>query len=118
MMHKSRVFRVSDIRVPGETFSPASLARALTERSWCLCNGFRIGRLVFLNDSTGEDSAQEFAVFDEKIGKQVESLTCSWMKKEELEPMIVKLLAGEGGCEPWGVMPSLAHPEGSCPRCA
>jgi len=116
-MHKQRIFKVSDV-FRGESLSPATLARALVQHSWTLCSGFRIGHLLFLNDATSEDGAQEYAVFDERLGKQVESLTCSWFEEEDLERAIVKLLAGEGGCEPWGATPSLAHAEGSCTRCA
>lgn len=117
MMHGRRVFRVVN-GLHGERFSPASLARTLTEHDWTTCSGFRIGNLVFLNDATSADGAQEYAVFDELIGKQIESLTVGWMKADKLEAWIVAALAGHRGVDPWGTLPSLAHPEGSCHACA
>lgn len=64
------------------------LAVELTEWTWCGCNAFRIEvdgvELTFLNDSTGGDGAQEYAVFvrlPEGPLAEVESFTCgSWIK--------------------------------------
>lgn len=118
MMHKKRVYRVVD-KLYGQPFStPAELARILTEHDWCTCNGFRLGHLVFLNDSTGPDGAQEYAVFDERSGKQIESLTVSWMKTDALTKTIERLLS-EGTPDTWqSGLPSFNHPEGSCYACA
>ncbi len=120
MMHKSRVFQVAE-RVHGQLYStPGELARLLTEHTWCSCNGFKLDHLLFLNDSTGPDGAQEYAVFDTRIGKQVESLTVSWMTAEELELQYIRpILSGTyGGVEPWGALPSLEHPKGEpCYAC-
>lgn len=119
MMHKNRVFRVVDSLRGNPPFTAAELARVLTEHDWCLCNGFRIGHLVFLNDSTGPDGAQEYAVFNETTGTQLESFTVSWMVAAKLKEAIEKLLAGTYEyVDPWGSLPSLAHPEGSCAHCA
>lgn len=117
MMHKQRVFSVVSV-YHGEDISPASLASLLTRHSWTLCSGFRLGHLLFVNDATSEDGAQEFAVFDERLGKQVESLTCSWIQPDQLQAMILDLLAGAQGVESWGSMPRLDHPAGSCHHCA
>ena len=43
--------------------SPAELANKLHETmSFCGCQGFRVGDFIYLNDSTGPDGAQEYAV--------------------------------------------------------
>jgi hypothetical protein len=122
MIHDKRVYRVAD-RVHGELFStPHELAQILVNYSWCMCNGFRLKHLVFLNDAFSADGAQEYAVFDERTGRQIESLTCSWMTVVALEETIEQLLAEPEGSE-CGVgmkskMPSFDHPEGSCHHCA
>ncbi len=121
MMHKSRVFQVAE-RVHGQLYStPGELARLLTEHTWCPCNGFKLDHFLFLNDSTGPDGAQEYAVFDTRIGKQIESLTVSWMTAGELESCIRHLMSDvdeELRVEPFGTLPSLEHPKGSCYACA
>jgi hypothetical protein len=118
MMHSHRIYRVVD-RVHGELFStPPELARILRDHVWCTCNGFRIEHLVFLNDSTGPDGAQEYAVFDTRSGKQIESLTVSWYAShDKLADEIRSLLAG-GGVVMSAKMPSFGHAEGSCASCA
>lgn len=122
MMHKSRVYQIAEEHPSrgGPYGTPGELAALLTEHTWCGCQGFRLGDLLFLNDSTGPDGAQEYAVFDTRIGKQVESLTVSWMTAGELEEKYLRpILAGTwGGVEPWGKLPSLEHPKGgSCYAC-
>jgi hypothetical protein len=113
MMHKRRVYKVSD-----RATDAGVLADLLTRHDWCTCNGFRLGHLLFLNDSTGPDGAQEYAVFDERSGKQIESLTVSWMTPEKLAAAIDRLMA-EGTPDTWQEgMPSLNHPEGCCYACA
>lgn len=70
--------------------SLGDLVQDLTERSWTLCQAFRFGPLYLLNDSISENSAQEWAVVL-KDGRQIESLTASWMKYPELEKELRKL---------------------------
>lgn len=74
------------------------LAELLTEHTWTFCTGFRLsldGRcLLFLNDSTSEDGAQEFAVFDQN-GDQVESITFGWCDRARGAELIRRTLAGE-----------------------
>ena len=111
MVHSKRVYRVVDKATASE------LARILAEHTWCGCNGFRIGHLVFLNDSFSADGAQEYAVFDERRNCQIESLTVSWMTRESLEATITRLL--DTGAEWCGSpLPSLDHPKGPCYACA
>lgn len=84
MVHKDRVFTVAEVATAEE------LTEKLTKFSWCLCNGFKLGEVLYLNDSFSEDGAQEFAVVWN--GLQIESVTFGWCKYEQaLE--IVKQLA-------------------------
>lgn len=69
MLHRGRVHTVTEVA------SAEELAAMLVERSWTLCTGFRHAGLLFLNDSTGPDGAQEYAVV--RNGRQVESITFS-----------------------------------------
>jgi hypothetical protein len=75
MIHKNRRFSVADAE------SAEKLAAQLTEYTWCSCNGFQLGELVFLNDSFSENGAQEYAVIYR--GDQIESITFGWCTKEQ-----------------------------------
>jgi hypothetical protein len=75
MFHRGRTHRVAEIETAAE------LAERLVEHTWTLCTGFRHGGLLWLNDSTGPDGAQEFAVVRE--GRQIESITFSWCSRAE-----------------------------------
>jgi hypothetical protein len=92
MMHKNRRYSVADVATAEE------LAEKLTNHTWCGCNGFRWNGLLFLNDSTGPDGAQEYAVMRRIDGtasdspfpciqtheyEQVESVTFGWMTYAE-----------------------------------
>jgi len=66
-------------------------------RTWVLCNGIRWRGLLILNDATSEDALQEYAVINEKSGIQVESLTVSWMKPEELAKTLTEIADGKWG---------------------
>ena len=74
MMHINRKFNVMKL----ESFK--ALAKILFNGTQCLCTGFQLGYFIFLNDSTSEDGAQEYAVI--KHGVQIDSLTVSWMESE------------------------------------
>ena len=139
-MHEKRRYRVVDVA------DAEALAKRLKELTWCSCDAFRVGGLVFANDSTSPDGAQEYAVVCEETGAQVESLTVSWMSEGELRDAVEALLTGTRPVEvrqPDGcvvVTTSLAglasalgvhveptfgfvnlhtdHPEGSCAGCA
>lgn len=70
MMHGKRVFSVAEVP------DAATLADKLANHSWCMCTGFKLGDVYYLNDSTGEDGICEFAVF--RGGRQIESITFGW----------------------------------------
>ena len=91
MLHANRRFSVATVD------EAAELAEMLHERSWCLCQGFRHRGYLLLNDATSEDGAQEFAAYKEcedGLVLQVESLTISWMDREEIDRCIKDLAEG------------------------
>lgn len=97
MLYPRRVHALRDVSDLDE------LAGLLTEHSWTLCTGFRFRAgdqvLHFLNDSTGEDSAQEYAVLAED-GRQLETITFGWCTPARAAELIRLVLAGD--VEPWG----------------
>ena len=119
MMHSRRRFSVDVVKdIP-------TMATKLADHSWCACQGFRLAEtpLLLLNDSTGPDGAQEFAVFDVVRGVQTESITVSWMTKERLTAFFHRHLAAVANAETLeglgkGGLPSLEHGEGPCQHCA
>jgi hypothetical protein len=86
MIHHQRVFGVTVID------DLAALVEQLTDRTWTLCTCFAYHELLLANDSFSEDGAQEYAVY--KDGRQIESLTVSWMTRESLAEVIQDLLSG------------------------
>lgn len=114
MLHTHRVWTIT-------TVSRSLLVDLLTKTTWCLCNGFRCDGLLWLNDSTSADGAQEFAVIRESDGRQLESITVGWCSAARLLEYHEKLSAP--GAEPqmsW-VLPSGAidSREGhECHHCA
>jgi len=91
VLHPHRRFSVATVD------QAEQLAEMLHERSWCLCQGFAHRGYVLLNDATSEDGAQEFAAYREfQDGQllQVESLTISWMNREQIDRCIRDLADG------------------------
>lgn len=112
MIHKKRGYSIYECSTVEE------LAEKLTYHTWCACNGFRLGNLIFLNDSFSADSAQEYAVI--RDGRQIESLTVSWIKEEKLVIYLQQYLAG-GGLKPdedMGPVEVTPHKPGYCMHCA
>lgn len=93
MMHSRRTFCVSLVETADE------LAEKLTAHTWTLCTAFRLGDYLFLNDSTGESAAQEYAVVwapaDDGTAFQVESITFGWCDRAKALDYIRWTLAGE-----------------------
>lgn len=109
MMHKQRPHKVCDVA------DLATLVDKLTQHTWTTCSAFSWRSLTLLNDATSEDGAQEYAVV--RAGRQIESLTVSWMEPEKLRALLERLDQGEGGCD-LGPVAMVPHPEGYCARCA
>ncbi len=92
MMHKDRTWRITKIDSAGE------LAEELTEYIGCLCNGFELDGYWFLNDSTSENGAQEYAIVrkpsDDRPALQVESITMGWCTYHEALNFIEEAIDG------------------------
>ena len=86
MIHHHRTFGVDAVDNLDE------LVEKLTDHTWTLCTCFAYQGLLLANDSFSEDGAQEYAVYKE--GRQIESLTVSWMTQERLREVITGLLEG------------------------
>jgi hypothetical protein len=119
MLHRKRIWSV----FPAE--SAEWLAEQLTQYNFCGCNGFQLGKYVFVNDATCPDGGQEYAVLmpagDNYV--QIESLTFSWMTGEEALAIIRRVLTGEFDAMQFGstidncrLQSPSAH--GLCPHCA
>lgn len=118
--HSSRQWRVE------EGLGPLQVATRIASHSWCGCVGFLCEGVLWLNDSTGPDGAQEWAVVRASDGRQCESITTGWCDKEKdiasiLETQkrysdpVANPMFGEGhllGAN------ALNHPEGDCHLCA
>lgn len=93
MMHARRRFCLCPVE------SISELADKLTRHTWTLCTAFRLGDYLFLNDSTSEDGAQEYAVVraptDDGPAAQVESITFGWCDLEKAAAYIRRTLDGE-----------------------
>jgi hypothetical protein len=87
MIHYQRRFAVTVIDTIEE------LIRQLTQYTRTLCTCLEYQGLFLANDSFSEDGAQEYAVYKE--GRQIESLTVSWMSPAQLQEVIEGLLRGD-----------------------
>jgi len=102
---------------------PEELAEKLVNYTWTLCTGFRLGEYIFLNDSTSENGAQEYAVLKSN-GEQVESITFSWCSYDEALQYIREVVQSKYDCQAWNsgidVQEQLQTPEGhgTCAYCA
>ena len=56
MLHRKRSWSIAPVD------DAEALAEKLTQSTWCGCNGFRLGKYLFVNDSTSPDGAQEYGV--------------------------------------------------------
>lgn len=111
MMHTGRAHTIAPID------DLADLVEKLIHHTWTLCTGFRWRDLVLLNDATSENGAQEYAVF--RDGRQVESLTVSWMTSLGLRVELESLSSGrDDGATGAPMQPRAVHPQGACHLCA
>lgn len=118
MMHKNRVWCV------GSVASSEELADKLTDTTWTLCTGFCVAsheEYLFLNDATHEDGAAEFGILKRTHDGffQVESVTFSWLNRNQALRYIEMALAGEFDNQGRPVNVCLESPEHySCWACA
>ena len=123
MMHTNRVWCVTPKGTPEE------IAELLTWTTWTLCTAVELSGYLFLNDSTSEDGAQEYAVVKRPAGpaapfRQIESITFGWCDEAKALEHIRRTLAGEydAGDFAHAVTPRLEtpteHARRSCRLCA
>lgn len=123
MLHADRIWVLNEVPTVG------GLARKLAEQTWCLCQAFMVHahpRYVWLNDSTSENAAQEFAVI--KLGlasgdmKQIESITFSWCNRSRAKEFVLQTLNGKDDHNEFArqVRATIQSPEehGICQHCA
>jgi hypothetical protein len=110
VIHRNRTFTIAHVS------SAPELAEKITEHTWTLCTGFRLGDLFFLNDSFSEDGAQEYAVI--RADRQIETITFSWTSQDRALELIEWLV--NGGTTDMGPFTPLIDdsPEHRCPLCA
>ncbi len=118
MLHRQRSWSIAPVD------NAETLSKKLTQSTWCGCNGFQLGRYLFVNDSTSPDGAQEYGVL-KPVGKgfaQIESLTFSWMTPVQALDIVRRVLAGEFDREQYDLITAerLESPEqhGRCHHCA
>ena len=109
MLHTQRRFGVTEI------VWPDTLAELLTEHTWTTCTAFRLGDLVFANDSTSADGAQEYAVV--LHGRQIESITFGWCDRAAALAYIGALVAGTLGGDYGSFTNTLEHSDQHRPCC-
>jgi hypothetical protein len=113
MMHDKRRFHIK------RTNGPMSLACALTFGTKTLCSGFELElngkRMLFLNDSFTEDSLQEYAVVID--GRQVETLTVSWMNPLLLAKAFHAFSLAIGHHDYGSCTPTLDYEDHTCELC-
>ena len=108
MFHEKRLWRIAPV------LTAELLAAMLTQQTWTKCSAFRLGNLVFFNDSTGPDGAQEYAVCQESVNEEtggtsyimIESITFSWCS-EEMALKDIKDLQEKGGILSKTVVPRI-----------
>ncbi|MEZ6128983.1 MAG: hypothetical protein R3C59_09890 [Planctomycetaceae bacterium] len=123
MLHNNRIWCVAEVA------SAEELAEKLTKSTWCCCQAFQIAghpRYLWLNDSTSEDGAQEFAVLcqniDTGVHLQIESVTFGWCDDDRALQYIQDTLNGHHDHNDWAfpvtpVLQSLQE-HGRCCHCA
>jgi hypothetical protein len=119
MLHKTRRWHVCDAPPADE------LAEKLVNHIWTTCTGFRSGRYLFLNDSTGADGVQEFAICKVDPGgdiRQIESITFGWCKLQQGREYVRDILDGRFDDECYGMFANLliesSEQHGRCNACA
>jgi len=111
MLHKSRIWGK-----PSRIESAADLAEKLVEHTWTPCSAFEHAGLLFLNDSTSADGAQEYAIV--KGRRQIESITFGWCDQAKALSYIERLAKGELGDPYTTVRVRFHRRHDSCRHCA
>ncbi len=122
MMHRKRRWVLSSVSTAEE------LARMLTQSTWTLCSAFVVDGhpdYLFLNDSTHEDGAGEWAItkrHSDGSFVQIESITFSWCDEAKGLDYVRRIHAGEFDAAEYAtiVTPVIESPDqhGRCQLCA
>lgn len=123
MLHNNRIWCVAEVE------SAEELALKLTKATWCCCQAFRLAghpEYVWLNDSTSEDGAQDYAACRLDLAKgdlrQLESITFGWCDHDRALQFILATLNGDDDHNEWDrpVTDNLQTPEEHhrCQHCA
>lgn len=122
MMHRRRRWVLSSVP------SAEELARMLTQSTWTLCSAFFVEGhpdYLFLNDSTHEDGAGEWAILRKTTDggfRQIETITFSWCDEAKGFDYIRRIDAGEFDTAEYAaiVTPVIETPDqhGRCHLCA
>ena len=122
MLHTRRRWSLSEVP------DSRTLAKMLTKYTWTACSGFVVAghsEYLFLNDSTGSDRVQEYAVVSGGLGAthhvQVESITFSWCCTPKAYRYIEDTLRGRYDDADWAhpvdVFVELAPDHEACRHC-
>ena len=119
MFFENRPYKIYE-----ETDAAVLAEKLAAGRTWCLCNGFKYKDVWFLNDSTSEDGAQEYAALIQGVDGtffQVESITFSWCSVEQATEHIDDCVAyvSDPSAAPIFKQKSVhfSHVAGSCRYC-
>lgn len=109
MMHRNRRHKIE------ASLTIEQAAEKLANHTQVVCSAFQVGPLLLLNDSTSEDGAQEYAVV--RDGRQIESLTVSWMKEAKLLEFLRHLISDPDSGVDMGAVSIRPHGSAYCSLC-
>ena len=118
MFHDKRIWHLSVVATPEE------MANKLSKSTWTLCTAFCVAgheQYLFLNDSTHEDGAGEWAIvkkLPDGSYVQTESITFGWCDYEVALGYIQRIVSGEFDVINKPVTPNLNHGQTRCHHCA
>jgi hypothetical protein len=116
MLHKTRRHRIT----AGLTFP--QIAVQIVEHSQTLCQGYRCGSLLILNDSITSDVDRywEYAIVRERTRQQIESVTVNMgpRRAREWAAFLAKMDADPAAGVELGMVALRPHPIGVCKLCA
>lgn len=105
---------------PSRIESAEDLAEKLTEHTWTLCTAFQHRDYLYLNDSTSEDGAQEYAIVKnhKSTYRQIESITFGWCSREKALEYVNDISQGKYDNEGYEVTPRIDGEGHLCQLCA
>lgn len=132
MFNRNRTWMIAD----ANGLTADEFAEKLTEYIWTLCQGWRRGDVIYLNDSLSEDGASEWAIVlalnyrpayrgqccAALHGSQFESVTFGWMTTKAAAALVREFDIPEKVCEladkhGYFIEARLHEPGEPCPAC-